>query len=222
MEEYLKECGFKNVNGNFVFKRNDRFYPAISCRTKSNGDFYFVFHFNPVVGSCRVERPFTWKVDRKKFLEDCLGIENAKAFSVPDSLLQKVQNSRSKSQKPWKKRNYPIAFSKKVVYNILKVDKEVRHSKSKLTENIEMSEDVKLALSNMTVLERKAFEYRSYEYFIPWYDEFKKYSRYARKKSKADNAISNNVIKLRNAEKITQDKAFNIFKNKVEALRRNS
>ena len=215
MEDYLKECGFKNVDGNFVFKRNDRFYPAVSCRTKSNGDFYFVFHFNPVVGSCRVERPFTWKVDRKKFLEDCLGQELGKAFSITDSLLQKIQNSRSKSQKPWKKRNYPIAFSKKVVYNILKVDNKSIHKNGLGSNKIVLEESIppriQLCIDNMKALENKAALNNSYEPFNLWLGEYKRYKTFMKKRKNPYVDVSG---------RFNENKAFEIFKDKVNTMKK--
>ena len=207
-EEYLKECGFKKDG---TLEMNFIFYPAISCHTKSDGSFYFVLHFNPVAGSLRVKRAFTWKVDRKKLLEECLGQEIGRAFSITDSLLQRVQNSRSKSQKHWKKRNYPIAFSKKVVYNILKVDNKTNLGIGGVVSNSEaIPPRIQLCIDNMKILEYRAALNNSYEPFNLWLDEYKRYKTFMKKRKNPYVDVSG---------RFDENKAFEIFKDKVSVMK---
>lgn len=213
VREYLEECGFKKDG---TLKINEEFYPTISCHIrnreeikkagKANGqaiacpfpEFYFVLHFNPVVGSVRVSRAFTWKVPRKDLLESSFGAVLGKVFSIPDSLLQTIQNYRSKSQKHWKKRNYPIAFSKKFVYNIFDVNNKVNSNvnfvdKGNLADkgNEENGfsslsetelENLELCKRNMAVLERKAALKNDMVYFNYWYEEYKILQKIERKR----------------------------------------
>lgn len=234
--DYLKKVGVKSDGS--VSSSNYRF-PSISCKLKEEivgndvaDNLVFVLSYFISDDFSKQSLEFTfqdwynWK--RKEEIEqgeisssfDCikrnLGFDFFQYFSITETLLTRIYQSRLKGRKAWKKRNFKLPLKKSAVLKAFGVEMNGRNAVSsvqspdlvKVVENIVELDEV---MHKCVLRAARDFSYAPFDVYFDCY----------KKKLKLEKMMSEKTSETCSFTRTNRDKVFKEFAKQVVLLQKN-
>lgn len=231
---YLKKVGFKLSEVSVILKDNYRF-PTLSCKLKEGDDgnqigdnlifvlSYFISDdFNKQSIEFSFEDWYNWKRGKGEESETCfsvslfdsvsrnLGFNFFDYFSITESLLTDVFQSRLKGRKAWKKRNWKLPVRWANVYKAFGIEHKKSVNVKATVDNVKIINEIAELDEVMNLCVYKAAKDFSYAPFDVYFDSFKK-------KRKLQFILNDSQT---TTGKVNRDKVFKEFSGFVLALQK--
>lgn len=239
--DYLKKVGVKSDGT--ISSSNYRF-PTISCKLRDEGEIekstgcrvsdnlifslsYFISDdFSKQSLEFTFQDWYNWKrgeeienevsVSSFDSIKRNLGFDFFQYFSITETLLTRIYQSRLKGRKAWKKRNFRLSLKKSAVLKAFGVETNGRNAVSSV-----QSPDLVKVVENIVELDKlmnlcvhKAAQDFSYAPFDVYFDCYKK-------KLKLERIIGGTETIVSVASRINRDKVFKEFAKQVVLLQKN-
>lgn len=229
MFDYLKKVGFKLDSFKIVVKPNYRF-PTLSCKLNDEEDG-LVFSLNYFISDdfskqsldFTFEDWYNWKrrsdigcsdstssVSTFDVIERNVGFRFFQYFSITETLLTNVYQSRLKGRKAWKKRNWYLSIRWANVYKAFGIEHKKSIDKNVTTDLVKVVDEIVELDKLMNLCVHKACQDFSYMPFDLYYDCYKKKLALQKKIEKTDGSRTN------------RDKVFKEFAKQVVELQKNA
>lgn len=233
--DYLKKVGVKSDGS--VSSSNYRF-PTISCKLRNEGgkneiasnlvftlSYFISDDFSKQSLEFTFQDWYNWKKGNNEIetfssvvrnIKRNLGFDFFQYFSITETLLTRIYQSRLKGRKAWKKRNFRLPLKKSAVLKAFGVETNGRNAVSSV-----QSPDLVKVVENIVELDKlmnlcvhKACRDFSYAPFDVYFDCYKK-------KLKLERIIGETETIVSVASRINRDKVFKEFAKQVVLLQKN-